>query len=91
MNYTSQLKGWATDRVIEFYKHNERSTLDAAGNAVIDPRTTDDLIKDAEKLVAFCYCPEEELADLHKRIAEIEYATAQAEAIAMKPASNREN
>lgn len=80
-DYSSQLKGWATDRVIELFKAN--SPLGAT------PKSVDDIIADARKLAEFCYSPEEDLQNLAKRYEELSHDVERAKAIAMKPASNR--
>lgn len=51
MNYKSQLKGWAVDRVIELYK--------AEGKLV--GRPLDVLMKDADVLADYCYIPVKDL------------------------------
>lgn len=73
MNYTSQLKGWAVDRVIQ----NKKSGYEDVGL----------LIRDAQALVDFCYCPEEEVAYLEGRLAELDHEAKRKAAEAMIPAT----
>lgn len=60
MNYKSQLKGWAVDRIIELQK------VSAAGIA-----TTDDLIREADKLAQFAYVLDEDLDSTAKQFLEL--------------------
>lgn len=76
-SYSSKLKGWATDRVIELYKSTETTG-----------KTVDDVITDAEKLVAFCYEAQEEVEMLREQLAELEHNIALVDAVNMPPASN---
>ena len=73
MNYTSQLKGWAVDRVIQ----NKKAGYDDVGH----------LIADAQALVDFCYCAEEEITYLEGRIAELTEEAKRQAAVAMVPAT----
>lgn len=84
MNYTSQLKGWAVDRLIEFYKSNQ--DYNQKGRPV--PRTLDNLLDDATKLVGFCYVLEEDINELRNRLADLEHNQETLNAIKMRPASN---
>jgi hypothetical protein len=80
MNYTSTLKGWAVDRVIELQKHNA---------AISGARTVDELLEDAQKLVDYTYSIEEDIAQSYARINELEARKEQIEALKLVPASNR--
>lgn len=58
MNYTSQLKGWAVDRVIEANKSKDIGA--------------EEIIKEAQKLVDFCYVAAEDLAQARALVARLE-------------------
>ena len=75
--YTSQLKGWAVDRVIELYKLDKDAKRDV-----------EQLKADALKLVEFAFCEEECERVIRENIEQSEYDQKVAEALAMKPASN---
>lgn len=65
MNYKSQLKGWAVDRVIEFYK--------VAGLAAPKEATAllGKLKSDADDLAAYAYVPREDLESTAKELFEL--------------------
>lgn len=75
--YGSQLKGWAVDRVIQL--------RGKAGETI----NVDEVTKDAQKLVDFCFVKEEARADLERQLHELDNAEKLAAAIAMEPASNK--
>lgn len=66
MNYKSQLKGWAVDRVIEFYKVNGKPTLEIKQGPSLDI-----LMADADKLSAYAYVPREDLESTAKELFEL--------------------
>ena len=76
-SYSSQLKGWAVDRIIELYKQDKDTK-----------KTVDDLKKDALALVEFAFNEEECEIAIREKIAKEQYDADVAAAIAMKPASN---
>lgn len=87
MNYTSQLKGWATDRVIEMYKAMIKT--DESGKE-INPITIDRLIADAGKLADFAYSVDEDIATTQSKLIELEEVKARQDALSLVPASNKE-
>jgi hypothetical protein len=80
-SYTSQLKGWAVDRVIELYKQDKS---DREGKT----RTIEELKADALNLVMFAYNEEECETAIREAIEKEIYDRDVAAAVAMKPASN---
>lgn len=80
-SYTSQLKGWAVDRVIELYKQDKS---DRTGTS----RSVEDLKKDALALVEFAFNEEECEMAIRENIEKEIYDRDVQAAVAMKPASN---
>jgi beta-phosphoglucomutase-like phosphatase (HAD superfamily) len=80
-SYTSQLKGWAVDRVIELYKQDKS---DREGLS----RSVEDLKRDALALVEFAFNEEECELHIRENIEKEKYDADVAAAVAMKPASN---
>ncbi len=80
--YTSTLKGWAVDRAIKMLGND---TLGV--ESLLD--VTDEVILAAQKLVDYCYNPQEEIDVLQQRLADLEHSQATKAAIEMPPASNR--
>lgn len=76
-SYSSQLKGWAVDRIIELYKQDKDNK-----------KTVDDLKKDALALVEFAFNEEECEIAIRENIEKEIYDRDVAAAVAMKPASN---
>jgi len=76
-SYSSQLKGWAVDRIIELYKQDKDNK-----------KTVDDLKKDALALVEFAFNEEECELHIREAIEKENYDAQVAAAVAMKPASN---
>lgn len=58
MNYTSQLKGWAVDRVIQANSSKDISA--------------EDIIAEAKKLADFCYVAAEDLAQARALVERLE-------------------
>lgn len=77
MNYKSQLKGWAVDRVIEFWKASPggefKGDFDKPESVVhVTPvRDLSELKKQADDLAAYAYVPREDLESTAKDLFEL--------------------
>lgn len=70
MNYKSQLKGWAVDRVIEWHK----------ANGGVPNMSLQELEKAAESLSSYAYVPREDLESTAKDLFELARNAAPGEA-----------
>lgn len=69
MNYKSQLKGWAVDRVIELSKIFPIDMTTIPGGGALDPLTM--VHTYADKLAAYAYIPREDLESTAKDLFEL--------------------
>lgn len=70
MNYKSQLKGWAVDRVIEAKKAGYYLQI-TSPTQMTDETTLEDLLKAADELSAYAYVPREDLESTAKELFEL--------------------